>query len=298
MRVLVFGADGQVGTELRRALPQIAEAVVIAANTSGQVDGQRCEVADFMDLAAVTALIERVQPNAVVNAAAHTAVDRAESERDLSFQINSTAPGEIARTCNRLGIPLIHYSTDYVFDGAGSEPYLPSRPTAPLGVYGESKLAGENSVRDSGADHVILRTAWVYGNYGHNFMRTMLRLAAERDELSVVNDQIGSPTPAWLIADVTARILLQGVKGGATHHVVTEGETSWAGFADAIFESAFRRGLIPRRPIVNGIPSSAYPTPAKRPAYSTLDTTTLREAYAVHIPEWKDALDATLDAAR
>lgn len=296
MRILLLGATGQVGTELRRVLPSIAGAEVISATSTGRLDDSNCEIADFRDPSSVASLVFKLKPNFVVNAAAHTAVDRAEEEVDLSHLINGATPSAVAKACADLGIPMIHYSTDYVFDGNGSSPYQVDQPTAPLGAYGKSKLAGEEGIRSSGAKHVILRTAWVYGNHGHNFMRTMLRLA-DKEQLSVVNDQIGCPTPAWLIANVTAEILTKGIGDGGTHHVVATGETSWAGFADAIFDEAKEIGLISSRPVVNGIPSSEYPTPAKRPAYSVLDTTSLREVYGVDLPNWRDALRKTLEKA-
>ena len=296
MRILLLGASGQVGTELSRALKWVPNAEIIFATTSGLLNDQSCEVADFREPASVAALVARLEPDVVVNAAAHTAVDRAEDEIEFSQLINAETPAAVARACADLGIPLIHYSTDYVFDGNGTSPYQVDHPTAPLGVYGSSKLAGEEGVRSSGAQHVILRTAWVYGNHGHNFMRTMLRLA-DKEQLNVVNDQIGGPTPAWLIADVTSEILRKGIGAGGTHHVVATGDTSWAGFADAIFDEAMDLGLIASRPVVNGIPSSEYPTPAKRPAYSVLDTTSLRESYGVSLPTWRDALRKTLEMA-
>lgn len=296
MRILLLGASGQVGTELRRALQSIPNSQVVAATTSGSLDEAVCETADFRDPAAVASLVRTLRPDVVVNAAAHTAVDRAEQEVELSQLINAATPTAVAATCAEVDIPLVHYSTDYVFDGNGTSPYQVRHPTAPLGVYGASKLAGEEGIRSSGAKHVILRTAWVYGNHGHNFMRTMLRLA-DKEQLNVVNDQIGGPTPAWLIADVTAEILRKGIGAGGTHHVVTSGDTSWAGFADAIFDEAMSLRLIGSRPAVNGIPSIEYPTPAKRPAYSVLDTTSLRETYAVTLPTWRDALRKTLETA-
>ena len=296
MRILLLGATGQVGTELRRALPSIAGAEVMSATSTGRLDDSNCELADFRDPSSVASLVSKLKPDFVVNAAAHTAVDRAEEEVDLSHLINAVTPTAVAKACAELGVPMIHFSTDYVFDGNGTSPYQVDHPTAPLGAYGNSKLAGEDGIRLSGAKHVILRTAWVYGNHGHNFMRTMLRLA-DKDQLNVVNDQIGCPTPAWLIADVTAEILAKGVGEGGPHHVVAMGETSWAGFADAIFDDAKARDLISSRPVVNGIPSSEYPTPAKRPAYSVLDTASLRETYGVVLPNWRDALRKTLEKA-
>ena len=294
MKTLVIGANGQVGHALLRALQPLGD-VVATTRGGGDCDGVACEALDLAQPGVASALIARIKPDVVINAAAYTAVDKAESEAALATRINGEAPGEIATACADAGIPLVHYSTDYVFDGQGTHPYRPEDATAPLGVYGTSKLSGEESIRAARGDHVILRTAWVYGLHGHNFLRTMLRLGAERDQLNVVADQVGSPTPAWLIADVTAAVLRQGIRGARTHHVVTSGQTSWHGFAEAIFDEATRRGLLSRKPVLNAIPTSAYPTPARRPAYSVLDTGSLRDAFGIDLPEWRDALRQTLD---
>lgn len=208
MTTLVFGANGQVGTELLRALA--VDGAVQATTRSGQLpDGSACETADFDAPETLTALLDRIKPSRVVNAAAYTAVDRAEQDRERATRANATAPGVVAAWCASNRVPLVHYSTDYVFDGQGAAPYRENAQTSPLGVYGETKLAGEQAIRASGAQHLILRTAWVYASHGANFLRTMLRVGAERDELRVVADQIGTPTPAALIADVTAQLLRQ-----------------------------------------------------------------------------------------
>jgi dTDP-4-dehydrorhamnose reductase len=192
----------------------------------------------------------------------------------------------------------VHYSTDYVFDGQGSRPYRENDSTAPIGVYGHSKLAGEDAIAASGSRYLILRTAWVYGLHGANFLRTMLRVGAERDELRVVADQRGTPTPAWLIADVTADLLRDGFPASGIVNLVAEGETTWHGFADAIFDEAMAAGLATRRPLVTAITTSDYPTRASRPAYSVLDTTRLREQYRIDLPPWRQALQRTLAAAK
>lgn len=293
MKLLVLGANGQVGHELRRSLAPLGELTV--TTRSGQLaDGVACEALDFTRLEAIAPLLERLQPDVVVNAAAHTAVDRAEDESDLAFRANAEAPTRLAQVCAELGSVLIHYSTDYVFDGNGARAYRDDDPTAPLGVYGASKLAGERGIRASGSEHLILRTAWVYGRYGQNFLRTMLRVGAEREELRVVADQYGSPTPAWLIADVTAAIVQQGLVASGVRHLVCAGETTWHGFAEAIFEEADLRGLIARRPRVQPIATTEYPTRAQRPAYSVLDTAHLREEYGLNLPDWREALRSTL----
>ncbi|WP_223621243.1 dTDP-4-dehydrorhamnose reductase [Lysobacter sp. ESA13C] len=297
MRVLLLGGDGQVGHELRRSLAALGEVVVTTRSGRLAVDGSVCETLDLAQADAIEPLLRRVRPDHVVNATAYTAVDRAESERELAFAVNAQAPARLAELCSADGIGLVHYSTDYVFDGNGTRPYLESDPTGPLSVYGESKLAGEEAIRASGASHLILRTAWVYATHGHNFLRTMLRLGAERDELRVVADQHGSPTPAWLLADAAATVLGQGIVESGVRHIVAGGQTSWHGFAEAIFAEAQARGLIERRPQVLPITTADYPTPARRPNYSVLDTSRLQAEYGLSIPQWRDALKTTLDAA-
>ena len=294
MKILLFGANGQVGHELRRSLALLGD--VVATTRTGLLDdGASCERADFDLPEALPSLVERIAPDVVVNAAAYTAVDRAESERDAAFRANAEAPGRIALACAARDIPLVHYSTDYVFDGTGTRPYRETDPTAPLGVYGESKLAGEDAIRASGAKHKIFRTAWVYAPHGKNFLRTMLRLAAERDELRVVADQRGTPTSAALIADVTAKALQRQDLNGLWH-LTAAGETSWHGFAYAIVEGAHARGLIGRRPRVVPISTADYPTPARRPAYSRLETARLAQDFGVVPPAWTDGLTTTLQA--
>lgn len=293
MRILLIGGNGQVGHELRRSLAPLGE--VITTTRGGVLpDGGPCEALDLSIAGDAGRMVERLSPDLVVNAAAWTAVDKAETERDAAFRANAGAVEELAMACAARGVPLVHYSTDYVFDGTGTKPYLPTDPTAPLGVYGQSKLAGEEAIRRSGARHLILRTAWVYGLHGHNFLRTMLRLGAERDELRVVADQVGCPTPAWLIADVTATIVQQGIGDGGTHHLVADGQTSWHGFAEAIMDEAFAAGLLATRPRVVPITTADYPTPAARPAWSVLDTGSLRQGWGVALPEWRSALAKTL----
>jgi dTDP-4-dehydrorhamnose reductase len=191
----------------------------------------------------------------------------------------------------------VHYSTDYVFDGSGTTPYREDQPTRPLGVYGASKLAGEQGIQASGANHLILRTAWVYAARGGNFLRTMLRVGAEREELRVVADQRGCPTPAWLIANATAEILSQGIREPGIRHLVAGGETTWHGFAEAIFDEAVQRGLIARRPRVTPITTADYPTRARRPAYSVLDTSRIQAEYGISLPDWPQALAMTFDSS-
>lgn len=292
MRILLIGGNGQVGHALRQSLAPLGEVLVTTRNGRLPEDAP-CVPLDLAVPGDAASVVRRLAPDIVVNAAAWTAVDKAETEHDAAFRTNAGAVDEIARACAGLDVPLVHYSTDYVFDGAATHPYLPADPTAPLGVYGASKLAGEEAIRDSGVRHLVLRTAWVYGLHGHNFLRTMLRLGAEREEVRVVADQMGCPTPAWLIADVTASILRQGIGSGGTHHLVASGRTSWHGFAEAIMDEAFAAGLLARRPRVVPISTSEYPTPAARPAWSVLDTGSLRERWRVALPDWREALAST-----
>ena len=294
MKILLLGANGQVGHELRRSLASPGD--IVCATRNGQLsDGGACEVGDFDRPLSLAALVERIVPDVVVNAAAYTAVDRAESDREAAFRANAEAPGVLARACAGRDALLVHYSTDYVFDGSGARPYRVDDPTAPLGVYGESKLAGEQAIRDSGCRHAIFRTAWVYAAHGKNFMLTMLRLAKERDELRVVADQVGTPTPAALIADVTAAVLARPFRDSGIWHLTAAGQTSWHGFAEAIVDEAHARGLIERKPTVAPIATVDYPTPARRPAYSSLDTTKLAHDFAIDLPLWRTGLLRTLD---
>lgn len=299
-RVLVVGGDGQVGTDLRRRLADSAQ--VLTTTRSGRLaDGGECEALDLADADAIAPLLRRLRPDHVVNAAAYTAVDRAESEPELAQAVNAVAPGRLADACAEAGIGLIHFSTDYVFDGRGERPYREDDATAPLNVYGRSKLDGERLVAASGARHLILRTAWVYAAaHGHNFLRTMLRVGAEREELRVVADQRGSPTPTWLLADAVARVLERGIAapdrdGACVRHLAAAGETTWHGFAEAIFAEALARGLLARAPRVTAIATADYPTPAQRPAYSVLDTQSLRSEYALDLPDWRVGLRLAMD---
>lgn len=293
MTILVLGANGQVGHALRRSLATLGP--IVATTRSGALpDGSACEIADLNRPDTLADLVERIAPIAVVNAAAYTAVDKAEDDEAAAFRANADAPRVLARACASRGIPFVHYSTDYVFDGQGTRPYREDDAVAPLGVYGASKLAGEEAVRAAGGTHLILRTAWVYGQHGHNFMRTMLRVGAERDELRVVGDQIGTPTPATLIAEVTAALLREGDAVSGTYHLTPQGETSWHGFAEAIFDEAIAQGLIPRAPRVVAITTTDYPTRARRPAYSCLDVGKLERRLGYAMPDWREGLRKVL----
>ena len=289
MTILVFGGNGQVGQELLRSLAPLGD--VVATTRSGVLpDGSACEVADFNQPDSLVALLDRLQPSTVVNAAAYTAVDKAEQDVDAAFRANAEAPGVIARWCAHAGVPFVHYSTDYVFDGEGTAPYREDQPTAPLGVYGTSKRDGEEAVRAAGGRHLIFRTAWVYASHGANFLRTMLRVGAERDALRVVADQIGTPTPAALIADVTTQALQYSGALSGTWHLTASGQTSWHGFAEAIFAEALARGVLAKVPSVEAIASSEYPTPAKRPSWSVLDNRKLQQDFEIVLPSWQVGL--------
>lgn len=282
MTILLLGANGQLGQELQRALAPLG--AIVATTRSGVLpDGSACEGADFDQPGSLTALLDRLRPSVVVNAAAYTAVDRAEEDRDAAFRANAEAPGVLARWCAQAGVPLVHYSTDYVFDGQGTRPYREDDATAPLGVYGASKLAGEDAIRAAGGRHLIFRTAWVYASHSGNFLRTMLRVGADRDVLRVVADQVGTPTPAALIADVTAQALQHDGALSGTWHLTATGETSWHGFAEAIMAGT---GLgCPVAPIA----SADYPQAASRPPHSVLDCGKLIGHFGP-LPDWEHAL--------
>jgi dTDP-4-dehydrorhamnose reductase len=246
----------------------------------------------------VRAAVREVRPTLIVIAAAYTAVDKAEQETDLALAVNGTAPGILAEEGKRLGAALIHYSTDYVFNGAGNRPWTEDHPTAPLNAYGRSKLAGEERIRASGIPHLIMRTSWLYGLYGPNFVKTMLRLGTTRAELKVVNDQIGAPTPVSLLADVTGQILAQARGNlvdwlddrGGILNVCAAGETNWHAFAEEIFCLARMRGMALAVERVLSIPTSAYPTPTARPLNSRLDLSRLRQRFGLVPPDWRTAL--------
>jgi dTDP-4-dehydrorhamnose reductase len=297
VRILVLGANGQVGFELVRALASLGD-VVAAARDASDSSTLRADLANPESPAAV---LDEARADVVVNAAAYTAVDRAEDEPDLADRINDRAVTEIGAWAKRSGKRVVHYSTDYVFDGSSKVPYREDDATAPLGAYGRSKLAGEEALRASGARHLIVRTAWVYAARGHNFLRTILRLARERDELRIVADQIGAPTPARLIGYATATMLRQWLDDDAarrdgTYHVVSAGQCSWFDFAGAIVDGAAARGLIDRRPRIVPITTADYPTRARRPAYSVLDTSKAAAAFGLQLPDWRRGLESVLDA--
>lgn len=276
MTALVFGSTGQVALELQRRLP---DAVFLSR-----------AAADLADPAACAAAIRAQRPSHVINAAAWTAVDRAETEEAAATVVNADAPAAMAQACADLGIPFLHISTDYVFDGSGTRPFTPTDPTAPIGAYGRSKAKGEAGVRAAGGAHLILRTSWVVSAHGTNFVKTMLRLGATRETLSVVADQIGGPTPAADIAQTliaAAQAMRQGHVGG-THHLSGAPDTSWADFAREIMA----RAALPCQ--ILDIPTSAYPTPARRPLNSRMDCSSLHAAFGVSRPDWQQGLDRIL----
>ncbi len=285
--ILLTGVTGQVGFELQRALAPLGPVLAL--------DRQSC---DLSNGAALQQKVRELRPAIIVNPAAYTAVDKAESEPELAMAINGVAPGLLGEAAAEVGALVVHYSTDYVFDGSGTRPYRESDAPNPLSVYGRSKLAGEQALQASGARHLILRTSWVYGAFGGNFAKTMLRLAAEREQLKVVADQFGAPTSAALIADVTAQMLGQYLRGapadfpGGLYHLAAGGETNWHEYAATVIAAARAAGR-PLKLAADGllpIPSRDYPTPAPRPANSRLDTRHLRGTFGLELPDWRQGL--------
>ncbi|MDD5250749.1 MAG: dTDP-4-dehydrorhamnose reductase [Rhodocyclaceae bacterium] len=275
-RILLTGRNGQVGWELERTLAPLGE--VFAFDHGGL---------DLADADCVRRIVRDTRPDIVVNAAAYTAVDRAESEADRAMAINAAAPGLLAEEAKRLGALLVHYSTDYVFDGTKDSPYAEDDATNPLGVYGRSKLAGEQAIQASGCRHLIFRTSWVYGLRGNNFLRTIRRLAAERDELRIVDDQVGAPTWSRMIAMTTALSLQRSREGGGIYHLTSTGAVSWHGFAAAILAMSPRQE---RAAALVAIPSRDYPLPAARPKNSRLDCSRLAADFDLTLPDWNSAL--------
>jgi dTDP-4-dehydrorhamnose reductase len=303
MKILLLGANGQLGRTFLDHGGLAERGDLLAATRDGAlVDGGHGEIADLSMPESLPALLDRVQPDVIVNAAAYTAVDRAEQEEALATRVNGEAVGVIGQWAAARGALVVHYSTDYVFDGRQSQPYQVDAATGPLGAYGRSKLAGELALRNSGADHLIFRTAWVYAAHGQNFLRTMLRLGAERDELRVVADQHGAPTDTSLIVDASLAALDRWLAASpverralrGTHHLVASGATTWHGFASAIFTHAVSRGLLARAPRVQPIATADYPTPARRPAWSLLDNQAFQRRFAFSLPDWRDGLDLTM----
>ena len=288
VRVLILGANGQVGRALTRALAPLGEVVAL--------DRSQADLAKPEELLAVLA---RHEPRVILNAAAYTAVDKAESEPELSHRVNAVAPGILAEYAAGSGVLLVHYSTDYVFDGSGVSPRDETAPTAPLSVYGATKLEGEARISSSGCSHLIFRTSWVFDARGQNFLRTMLRLAGERESLSVIDDQVGAPTAADWLAEVTVqavRLALQRPSLTGFYHCVPAGESSWFRYAQYIFETARELGWSFKLPPegLRAIATAEYPTAARRPLNSRLDTRKLQQAFGVHPPEWQAGVRAAL----
>ncbi|QVL46857.1 MAG: dTDP-4-dehydrorhamnose reductase [Thiocapsa sp.] len=289
-RILLIGANGQVGWELRRTLATLGD--VIPAS----LEGEYGPTIDLLDPASLARLVQDTAPDAVVNAAAYTAVDKAETDRAIAQRINADAVGELGAMLARRGTPIIHYSTDFVFSGNLDRPYREDDAPGALNVYGETKLGGEQALLSSGARALIFRTSWVYGIRGANFLLTMLRLLKERDELRIVDDQIGSPTWSRMLASATALVLYRVLRGeldlkkvGGLYHLTGSGQVSWFGFASAILEDAgLDANLIP-------IPSSEYPAPARRPLYSVLDNSLFQETFGLSMPDWRLSLRQCLD---
>jgi dTDP-4-dehydrorhamnose reductase len=291
MKILLLGKNGQVGWELQRSLAPLGE--LVALDRHGSTQDGLC--GDLSDLDGVRVTVLTLRPDVIVNAAAYTAVDKAETETDLARTINAKAPGVLAKAAKEIDALLVHYSTDYVFDGSGETPWREDAATGPLSVYGQTKLEGEQEIAASGARHLIFRTSWVYAARGGNFARTMLRLAAERERLTVVNDQFGAPTGAELIADITAHAILHARRHpdcGGTYHLAATGQTTWHAYARFVIDTA--RELQPNREFkaqeIAPVPTSAFPTPARRPFNSRLDTSRLQATFGLHLPPWQQGV--------
>jgi dTDP-4-dehydrorhamnose reductase len=292
LKILLFGKGGQVGWELQRSLAPLGELIALDADSR-----EMC--GDFTDPDGLARTIRAVAPDVIVNAAAHTAVDKAESEPELVRAINAQAPGVLAQEARRGDAWLVHYSTDYVFDGSGDRPWREADAPASLSVYGSTKLEGEQLIQQSGCRHLIFRTSWVYGARGGNFARTMLKLAQERDSLKVIDDQVGAPTGADLLADVTAhaiRAAQQRLELAGLYHLVAAGETSWHGYASFVIDYARHAGMqLKVAPdAIQAVPTSAFPTPARRPHNSRMDTHKLQQAFGLNMPHWQDGVTRML----
>lgn len=292
IKILLLGKNGQVGWELQRSLAPLGELIALDAKSADYCG-------DFTNLEGLAQTIRAIAPDVIVNAAAHTAVDKAESEPDLARTINALAPAVLADEAKRLGAWLVHYSTDYVFDGSGETPRLETDVTAPLSVYGNSKLEGENAIIASGCQHLIFRTSWVYAARGGNFAKTMLKLAQERDELKIINDQIGAPTGADLLADVTAHAIRKALTASEVsglYHLVASGETSWHGYASFVIELARQAGVDIKvaADAIQAVPTTAFPTPAKRPLNSRLNNNKLQNTFDLTLPHWQSGVTRLL----
>ena len=284
-KILLLGKNGQVGWELQRSLAALGNLTALDRHSTHYCG-------DLADLKGITDTVRSLRPDIIVNAAAHTAVDRAESEPELARALNALAPGVLADESEKIGAGLVHYSTDYVFDGSGSQPWQESDSTAPLSTYGSSKLEGERRIQAANARHLVFRTSWVYAARGGNFAKTMLRLAKERDQLTVINDQFGAPTGAELLADVTAlalRCALSAPSLAGIYHLAAAGETTWYGYAQTVLAHAQQAGIALKAgpEAVIAVPTKAFPTPAQRPLNSRLNTQKLQTAFGLTLPDWQ-----------
>ncbi|WP_148569242.1 dTDP-4-dehydrorhamnose reductase [Leclercia adecarboxylata] len=290
MNILLFGKTGQVGWELQRSLAPLGNLIAVDVHSS-----EYC--GDFSNPEGVAETVRRIKPDVIVNAAAHTAVDKAESEAEFAQLLNATSVEAIAKEAAKIGAWVVHYSTDYVFPGNGEEPWRETDATAPLNVYGETKLAGEKALQANCARHLIFRTSWVYAGKGNNFAKTMLRFAKERTEMSVINDQFGAPTGAELLADCTAhaiRVALKQPDVAGLYHLVASGVTTWHDYAALVFDEARKAGIELAITSLNAVPTSAYPTPARRPNNSRLNTDKFQQNFDLVLPAWETGVKRML----
>ena len=295
MKILLFGKGGQVGWELQRSLAPLGDLIALDFDSNNYCG-------DFTNLPGLVDAVRDIKPNLIINAGAHTAVDKAESEPDLVRALNALAPGTLAKEAASIGAWLVHYSTDYVFDGSGSKPWLETDTPAPLNVYGRTKLEGEQLIHASGCKHLIFRTSWVYGARGGNFAKTMLKLAQERKMLKVINDQIGAPTGAELLADITAHAIRQvsqqqlGAVPSGIYHLVAQGEVSWFDYASHVVAFAKNSPMAAKilATSLQPVPTTAFPTAAQRPLNSRLNTAKLQATFGVRLPSWKQGVERML----
>jgi dTDP-4-dehydrorhamnose reductase len=289
MKILLLGKNGQVGWELQRSLAPLGEVLALDRNSTSHCG-------DLRNLEGLAETVRVYRPQVVVNAAAYTAVDQAESDPSTAHGVNALAPEVLSRACAAMDALLVHYSTDYVFDGSGQTPWLETDATGPLNVYGRSKLAGEQGIAKQGARHVIFRTSWVYGTEGGNFAKTMLRLAQERDKMAVINDQFGAPTGAASLADITALCLQQAQALSGTYHLAAAGETTWHAYAEYVLQTAKRLKPEIEHKVkeVAAVPTSEFPTPAQRPLNSRLNCSKLQNALQCQLPDWQKGIDSML----
>ncbi len=289
MKILLLGKNGQVGWELQRSLAPLGEVLALDRNSS-------THCGDLANLEGLAETVRVFRPQVVVNAAAYTAVDKAESDQTTAHLINALAPEVLSRACAAIDALLVHYSTDYVFDGGGQTPWVETDTTGPVNVYGRSKLAGEQGIAKQGARHIVFRTSWVYGTEGGNFAKTMLRLAQEREKMAVINDQYGAPTGAALLADITALSLQQTQALSGIYHLAAAGEPTWHAYAQYVLQTAkqFKPDIDYKVKEVAAVPTSEFPTPAQRPLNSRLNCSKLQQALQCQLPDWQKGVDSML----